>query len=58
MRSEPKRDYLQQRLPFAKKKLWEKLPEPSRVRCRELIVELLRAVVVRHKAGREHERED
>ena len=58
MRSEPKRDYLQQRLPFAKKKLWEKLPELSRVRCRELIVELLRAVVVRHKAGREHERED
>ena len=59
MRSEPKRDYLQQRLPFAKKKLWEKLPEPNRVRCRELIVELLRAVIlVRHKAGREHEQED
>jgi hypothetical protein len=47
-------------LPFAKKKLWEKLPEPSRVHCRELIVELLRAVVlIRHTAGRgEHERED
>ena len=59
MRSEPKRDYRQQRLAFAKKGLWEKLPEPSRVRCRELIVELLRAVVlVRPKAGREHERED
>ena len=52
MRSEPKRDYLQQRLVFARKEVWEKLPEPSRVRCRELIVELLRAVVVRHKAGR------
>lgn len=58
MRSESKRDYLQPRLPFAKKKLWEKLPEPIRVRCRELIVELLRAVVVRHQARREHERED
>jgi hypothetical protein len=59
MRSEPKRNYRQQRLVFARKEVWEKLPEPSRVRCRELIVELLRAVVlVRHKAGREHERED
>jgi len=59
MRSEPKGNYRQQRLVFARKEVWEKLPEPSRVRCRELIVELLRAVVlVRHKAGREHERED
>ena len=58
MRSEPKRDHRQQRLALGKKGLWEKLPEPSRVRCRELIAELLRAVVVRHKAGREHERED
>ena len=39
-----KRDYRQQRLAFAKKGLWEKLPEAHRVRCRELIVELLRAV--------------
>jgi hypothetical protein len=46
-------------LVFARKEGWEKLLEPSRVRCRELIVELMRAVVlVRHKAGREHERED
>ncbi len=58
MRSELKGNYRQQRLVFARKEVWEKLPEPSRVRCRELIVELLRAVVVRHKAGREHERED
>ena len=59
MRSEPKGNYRQQRLVFARKEVWEKLPEPSRVRCRELIVELLRAVVfARHKAGREHERED
>jgi hypothetical protein len=36
MRSEQKRFYPQQRLPFVKKGLWEKLPQPSRVRCREL----------------------
>ncbi len=59
MRPEKKRDYRQQRLAFANKALWEKLPEPHRVRCRELIVELLRAVVLaRYDAGREHERED
>jgi len=59
MRSEQKRSYPQQRLPFVKKGLWEKFPQPSRVRCRELIVELLRAVVLaRHNAGREDERED
>lgn len=59
MRSESKRDYRQQRLVFAKKELWEKLPEPHRVRCRDLIVELLRAVVLVHpKPRREHERED
>jgi hypothetical protein len=40
-----------------KKGLWEKLPQSSRVRCRELIVELLRAVVLaRHDTGREDER--
>jgi len=59
MRSEQKRNYLQQRLPFAKNKLWEKLPESSRVHCRELIVELLRTVVlVRREPRRGHERED
>lgn len=59
MRSEQKRFYPQQRLPFVKKGLWEKLPQPSRVRCRELIVELLRAVLLaRYDAGRKHERED
>ena len=59
MRSEQKRSYRQQRLAFVKKGLWEKLPQPSRVRCRELIVELLRAVVLaRPDAGRKHERED
>jgi hypothetical protein len=60
MRSEKKnRDWRQQRLAFVKKGLWEKLPQPSRVRCRELIVELLRAVLLaRYDAGRKHERED
>ena len=56
MRPEPKRDYRQQRLAFEKKELWEKLPQPSRVRCRDLMVELLRAVVlVRRSPRREHE---
>jgi len=59
MRSEQKRSYRQQRLPFGKKELWDTLPEPHRVRCRELIVELLRAVILVHREpGREHERED
>ena len=59
MRPESKRDYRQQRLAFGKQELWERLPEPHRVRCRELIVELLRAVVlVRRAPRREHERED
>ena len=59
MRSEKKRDYRQQRLAFGKKGLWEKLPESSRVRCRELIIELLRSVILVHReARREHERED
>jgi hypothetical protein len=59
MRSEQKRDYRQQRLAFTKKEVWEKLPEPHRVRWRELIVVLLRAVILVHREpGREHERED
>jgi len=59
MRSEQKRSYRQRRLPFVKEGLWEKLPQPCRVRCRELIVELLRAVLLaRYDAGRKHERED
>ena len=59
MRSEQKISYRQRRLPFVKKGLWEKLPQPSRVRCRELIVELLRAVILVHREPRrKHERED
>ena len=59
MRPEKKRDYRQQRLAFANQALWERLPELHRLRCRELIVELLRTVVlVRRAPRREHERED
>jgi hypothetical protein len=59
MRPEKKRDYRQQRLTFANKALWGRLPELHRLRCRELIVELLRAVVlVRREPRRGHERED
>lgn len=60
MRSEQKRDSRQQRLALGKKDLWGKLPEPHRARCRELVVELLRAVVLVHREPRrrEHERED
>jgi len=59
MRPEKKRDYRQQRLAFGNKALWGRLPELHRVRWRELIVELLRAVVIVHQdPGRKHERED
>lgn len=59
MRPEQKRPYRQQRLAFGKRELWEQLPESSRDRCRELIVELLRAVVlVDPEDWRGHERED
>jgi len=59
MRPEKKRDWRQQRLAFGNKGLWERLPEPHRLRCRELIVELLRGVIfVDREPGREHERED
>jgi hypothetical protein len=59
MRPEKKRDYRQQRLAFANQALWERLPELHRLRCRDLIVELLRTVVlVRREPRRGHERED
>lgn len=60
MRSGQKRDYRQQRLALGRKEVWENLPEPNRVRCRGLIVELLRVVVLAHPEPwrREHERED
>ena len=42
MHPKPKADYYQTNLTFPRKGLWEKFPEPNRVRCRELVVQLLR----------------
>jgi len=59
MRPKPKTDYQQTNLVFPKKDLWEKLPEPNRVRCRELVVQVLQAVVLMPtQPGRSHEREN
>jgi hypothetical protein len=59
MRARQKTDYQQTNLAFPKKDLWEKFPEPNRVHCRELIVQLLRAVVILPvPPGRSYERED
>ena len=59
MRPRQKTDHQQTHLAFPKKDLWEKFPEPQRVRCRELIVQLLRAVVLTAvQPRRRHERED
>ena len=46
MQPKAKTDYYQTHLTFPQKDLWERFPEPHRVRCRELIVQLLRAVVL------------
>ncbi len=52
-------DYQQTNLVFPKKDLWQKFPESHRVRCRQLIVQLLRAVVLTPAAPqRSHEREN
>lgn len=59
MRPKQKTDYQQTNLVFLKKDLWEKLPEPNRVRCRELVVQMLQAVVLMPaQPGRSHEREN
>ena len=46
MRSKQKSDGHQPSLAFPKKDLWEKFPQAHRVRCRELVVQLLRIVVL------------
>ena len=46
MQPKSKTDYYQTHLTFPQKDLWEKFPPAQRVRCRELIVQLLRAVVL------------
>ena len=57
MRPRPKTNYQQTHLAFPKKDLWEKFPQPNRVRCRELVVQVLQAVVLTPTAsGRSHER--
>jgi len=58
MRPKRKTDYQQTNLVFPKKDLWEKFPEPNRVRCRELIVQMLRAVLMPIQPERNHEREN
>ena len=59
MRSKSKTDCYQTNLTFTKKGLWENFPEPNRVRCRELVVQLLRCVVLNPtQIRRQHEREN
>ena len=59
MRPKQKTNYCQTNLVFPKKDLWEKLPELNRVRCRELVVQVLQAVVLMPtQPGRSHEREN
>jgi len=50
----------QQWLQFPNNKLWEQLPEETRLRCQELLVLLLRTVVNRQEQQErsQHERED
>jgi hypothetical protein len=57
MRPKQKTNYEQTHLTFPKKDLWEKFPEPNRVRCRELVVQVLQAVVLTPtESRRSHER--
>ncbi len=58
MRPRKKTDYHQTNLAFPKKDLWEKFPQSNRVRCRELIVQILRAVLMPAQPERNHEREN
>ena len=58
MRPRQKTDCQQTNLAFPKKDLWEKFPESNRVRCRELIVQMLRAVLMPAQPERSNEREN
>lgn len=42
----------QSRLPLAKATLWDKLPEPTRARVRQLLAQMLQQAVVRADAER------
>ena len=49
----------QTNLAFPKTNLWEKFPEANRLRCRELIVQMLRsAVLTSNQLERTNEREN
>jgi hypothetical protein len=49
----------QTQLPFAKKTLWDRFPEATRIRCRKALIELLQQTVLHGAAGENsHERED
>ena len=59
MHSKSKTDCYQTDLTFPKKGLWDKFPEPNRARCRELMVQLLRCVVMNPTpTRRQNEREN
>jgi hypothetical protein len=46
MRPDQKPTYYQVKLTLTGKVLWDQLPEPQRVRCRQLLIQLLRTVVL------------
>jgi hypothetical protein len=59
MHPKPKSDYRQSNFSFPQKGLWERFPEPDRVRCRELLTQLLRFVVVNTSTSQKgNERQD
>lgn len=54
-----KRNDLQIHLCFPQGSVWEKLPEPIRVRCRQLLGQMLQAVAQASlQEGRQDERKD
>ena len=58
MRPTKKIDYHQTNLAFAKKDLWDKFPQSNRVRCCELVVQLLRGVLMAAQPEKNNEREN
>jgi hypothetical protein len=47
--------YYQAQLPLPKKTLWHQFPEPTRVRCRQLLIQLLHQVVRQAAPERTHD---
>jgi len=58
MRPTKKTDYHQTNLAFPKKDLWERFPQSNRVRCCELVVQILRAVLMPVQPEKSNEREN